>query len=73
MKLELGRNLDKATIKEGSDVYFDCIIDANPSAKKVYWTHNVSKLCWAAFKITNRSDCGHVSFEGVTYKRFLKA
>ncbi|XP_065207097.1 nephrin-like isoform X2 [Planococcus citri] len=39
-RLELGRNLDKAGIKEGSDVYFDCIIDANPPAKKVYWTHN---------------------------------
>lgn len=44
IKLELGRNLDKAAIKEGSDVYFDCIIDANPVAKKVYWTHNVSKF-----------------------------
>ena len=42
--LELGRNLNEAGIKEGSDVYFDCIIDANPPARKVYWTHNVSKF-----------------------------
>lgn len=42
VKTELGRNLDHSTIKEGVDVYFDCIINANPPAKKIYWTHNVS-------------------------------
>lgn len=40
VKTELGRNLDHSTIKEGVDVYFDCIINANPPAKKIYWTHN---------------------------------
>lgn len=44
VKVELGRNLQKTTIKEGVDVYFDCIINANPPTKKIYWTHNVSKF-----------------------------
>lgn len=40
--LKLGASLSGDHIKEGSDVYFDCIIDANPPVSKVNWRLNVS-------------------------------
>jgi len=41
-RLKLGASLSGDHIKEGSDVYFDCVIDANPPVSKVDWRHNVS-------------------------------
>jgi hypothetical protein len=40
--LELGSNLNGSSIREGMDVYFECIILANPWVYKVIWRHNVS-------------------------------
>ena len=40
--LKFGSNLDRENVLEGTDVYFDCIIDANPEVYKVEWTKNVS-------------------------------
>jgi hypothetical protein len=40
--LELGSNLIGSSIREGMDVYFECIILANPWVYKVIWRHNVS-------------------------------
>lgn len=37
VSLKLGSNLDETDIKEGDDVYFECHIQANPSAHKVAW------------------------------------
>ena len=33
--------MNEGNIVEGSDVYFDCIIDSNPSVYKVEWFKNV--------------------------------
>lgn len=44
LNLALGKNMNPADIEEGDDVYFDCIIDANPLVYKVIWKHNVSKF-----------------------------
>ena len=41
--LKFGSNINTEEIIENSDVYFDCIIDANPSIYKVEWHRNVSK------------------------------
>jgi len=41
-RLKLGSSLSGDNIREGSDVYFDCLIDANPPVTKVDWRHNVS-------------------------------
>jgi hypothetical protein len=41
-RLQLGSSLNPDTIREGTDVYFDCLIQAQPSAYKVEWRHNVS-------------------------------
>jgi hypothetical protein len=48
--LELGSNLNGSSIREGMDVYFECIILANPWVYKVIWRHNVS-LCLSLFLI----------------------
>lgn len=40
--VRLGTNLDPTNIREGTDVYFDCIIKAHPYVYKVEWRHNVS-------------------------------
>ncbi|KAG6444116.1 hypothetical protein O3G_MSEX003223 [Manduca sexta] len=40
VKLELGANLDASKVVEGSDVYLDCRVRANPWHNHVYFTHN---------------------------------
>lgn len=45
LKLELGINMNPEDIEEGDDVYFECKVNANPSAYKVVWKHNVSIRC----------------------------
>ncbi|XP_052743181.1 uncharacterized protein LOC112053108 [Bicyclus anynana] len=40
VKLELGANLDADKVVEGSDVYLDCMVRANPWHTHVYFTHN---------------------------------
>ena len=42
--LVLGHSINPDDIKEDSDVYFDCKIDANPPVEKVEWFHNVSTM-----------------------------
>ncbi|XP_023707814.1 synaptogenesis protein syg-2 isoform X4 [Cryptotermes secundus] len=39
-RLQLGSSLNPETIREGTDVYFDCLIQARPSVYKVEWRHN---------------------------------
>ncbi|XP_052747785.1 B-cell receptor CD22-like [Galleria mellonella] len=40
VKLELGANLDATKVVEGSDVYLDCRVKANPWHNHVYFMHN---------------------------------
>lgn len=42
ISLSLGAPLDSQNLMEGSDVYLECDIKANPPAKKIEWFHNVS-------------------------------
>ncbi|XP_047519195.1 hemicentin-2-like isoform X2 [Pieris napi] len=42
--VRLGTNLDPRNIREGTDVYFDCIIKAHPYIYKVEWRHNGKTL-----------------------------
>ncbi|XP_066996078.2 nephrin [Anabrus simplex] len=39
-RLQLGTSLKPDTIREGTDVYFDCLIKAQPNVYKVEWRHN---------------------------------
>nr|CAD7259716.1 unnamed protein product [Timema shepardi] len=43
-RLQLGTSLNPDTIREGTDVYFDCLINAQPSVYKVEWRHNGKSL-----------------------------
>ena len=40
--LSFGVSIDRHNIVEGTDVYFDCKIEANPNVYKVEWNKNVS-------------------------------
>ena len=40
--LSLGSNLDPKNLAKGTDVYLECVIEANPPIKKIEWYHNVS-------------------------------
>lgn len=42
-QIQLGTSLKPNTIREGTDVYFDCLIQAEPSVYKVEWRHQVSE------------------------------
>ncbi|XP_054725668.1 nephrin isoform X1 [Anastrepha obliqua] len=39
-EIRLGTSLNQNTIKEGADVYFDCVVKAHPPAYRVDWRHN---------------------------------
>ena len=41
VQLVLGRNLSPDHIREGIDVYFDCHVEARPSAVRLVWRHQV--------------------------------
>lgn len=40
--LKMGSSLNPDDIKEGADVYFECLILSNPKPYKMTWYHNVS-------------------------------
>jgi hypothetical protein len=40
--LKMGSSLNPDDIKEGADVYFECLIQSNPKPYKMSWFHNVS-------------------------------
>lgn len=42
--LKMGSSLNPDDIKEGDDVYFECLIQSNPKFYKLSWFHNVSEL-----------------------------
>ncbi|XP_069181042.1 kin of IRRE-like protein 2 isoform X2 [Procambarus clarkii] len=39
VKATLGRTLNISLLKEGDDVYFDCIVSANPQRSSITWYH----------------------------------
>lgn len=41
-RVRLGTSLEPDSIREGTDVYFDCLVSAHPAAYKVEWRHNVN-------------------------------
>lgn len=43
-QITLGTNLRADDIREGTDVYFDCTVDAVPPAYKVQWKRDVRSL-----------------------------
>ncbi|XP_025991597.2 nephrin isoform X1 [Solenopsis invicta] len=43
-QIQLGTSLNPNTIREGTDVYFDCLIQAEPPVYKVEWRHQGKAL-----------------------------
>ena len=43
VSLVLGRALKASNLKEGDDVYFDCLVKANPPPRRVVWKKEVVK------------------------------
>ncbi|XP_044574365.1 neural cell adhesion molecule 2-like isoform X1 [Cotesia glomerata] len=39
-RIQLGTSLNRNAIREGTDVYFDCLINAKPGVYKVEWRHD---------------------------------
>lgn len=52
-RVRLGSSLDPEAIREGTDVYFDCIVSAHPTVYKVEWRHNVSIRQHFKIKVSN--------------------
>uniref|UniRef100_A0A2P2I0U7 Kin of IRRE-like protein 1 n=2 Tax=Hirondellea gigas TaxID=1518452 RepID=A0A2P2I0U7_9CRUS len=50
VRVRIGISLDLRSIKEGDDVYFDCVINARPTANKINWAVNGENL------VQNRSS-----------------
>ncbi|CAH1181158.1 unnamed protein product [Phyllotreta striolata] len=44
VSLNLGHGLNGNNIKEGSDVYFECHLEANPKVHRVWWLRDGEKL-----------------------------
>ncbi|XP_050531047.1 hemicentin-1-like isoform X1 [Daktulosphaira vitifoliae] len=44
LQINLGRNLNASDIKEGSDVYFECIVKASPAITRLEWDHNGTEV-----------------------------
>ena len=42
VSIKLGEPLELEMIEEGHDVYFTCLVDANPRPELVSWLYNVS-------------------------------
>lgn len=40
-KVRLGTPLDPEAVREGTDLYFDCIVNSHPPIYKIEWRHNV--------------------------------
>ncbi|XP_037730499.1 hemicentin-1 [Drosophila subpulchrella] len=42
--VRLGTSLDPSTLREGTDVYFDCLVMAHPNVFRIEWRHNEQPL-----------------------------
>ena len=42
VSLQFGTILKPDSIKEGDDIYFECIVEARPTVSKIEWYLNVS-------------------------------
>lgn len=43
VSLSLGRNIEMNKIKEGEDIYLECLVTSRPPPSKLYFKHQVSQ------------------------------
>ncbi|CAG5008707.1 unnamed protein product [Parnassius apollo] len=63
--LNLGANLDADKVVEGSDIYLDCRVRANPWYSNVHFTHN--SLCGCTICLEKPSAVRNCNITNVTY------
>lgn len=44
LRISYGANIGRDSIREGSDVYLECRVRANPPVKEVFWLHEGRQL-----------------------------
>lgn len=54
VNLRMGETLNPDDIKEGDDVYFECIVRANPKVYKLAWFKDVSNTLSRVYHDTRR-------------------
>ncbi|ODM97669.1 Nephrin, partial [Orchesella cincta] len=62
VKLSLGSTLNPMEIKEGTDVYFECKIHANPKISRLVWLFNIKEkqgVCGTEGEIERGREEGH--------------
>lgn len=55
VNLKMGKTLNPDDIKEGDDVYFECIVRANPKVYKLAWFKDVSNTFSRIYHDTQRN------------------
>lgn len=53
VEIRLGTSLKQNAIREGTDVYFDCLVNAHPPIHRVDWLHNVSNQQFSFIVVFN--------------------
>ena len=43
ISLSLGTSIEMNNIKEGEDIYLECLVDSRPEVSKLYYTHEVCR------------------------------
>ena len=56
VSVELGSKLNAVDIREGDDVYFECTIDAFPSAERISWKKDVSRTHYSLYFSTKATE-----------------
>ncbi|CAH2210655.1 jg12119 [Pararge aegeria aegeria] len=65
VELQLGSKMNPNDIEEGDDVYFDCVVSANPPAYKVVWEHN-SQVMTHNQRAGVIAGSAHLALQGVS-------
>lgn len=72
----MGSTLNPKNIKEGSDVYFECNIRANPKFNKLVWYHEVSDssclFCKSKLSVI-RDSCHIISWRCTIIRNNIRA
>ena len=64
VSLSLGRNIEMNKIKEGEDIYLECLVSSRPPPTKLYFKHQVSPAQWPFSFLVNKKERFCPSFIG---------
>lgn len=61
MRLELGNKMLSNAIREGSDIYFVCHVEAVPAIREITWLHNERPVNESLQQLDNSKPGGQLS------------